>query len=81
MGEALSDGGNITVDDEKTRILEERIAWLQRHVAEQDKAMVQMADSLRRLEKVVATLQDRVREAPGSGEGGVLPSDERPPHY
>ncbi|OIR08199.1 SlyX [mine drainage metagenome] len=70
------------MDDEKFRILEERIAWLQRHVTEQDKAMMQMADRLRKLETLASSLQERLRESGGPGEGaGGLPVDERPPHY
>ena len=59
--------------------LEERLAWLERHVVEQDKAMLEMSDDIIRLRRELHALRDR--QTPGdSGESGS-PSDERPPHY
>ena len=63
--------------------LEEKIAYLERHVAEQDKAMLEMADDLARLRREMKALRERGESrAAGAGgtEGGELP-DERPPHY
>jgi SlyX protein len=57
--------------------LEEKLAWLQRHVAEQDKAMLEMAGEIDRLKKQVAEL----RAKPVAEDGGPEPADERPPHY
>jgi len=58
--------------------LEEKLAWLQRHVAEQDKAMLEMAGEIDRLKKQVAELRAKQAEG-GPDESG--PADERPPHY
>ncbi|MBK9990116.1 MAG: SlyX family protein [Verrucomicrobia bacterium] len=59
--------------------LEERLAWLQRHVVEQDKAMLEMSDDIIRLRRELHALKDR--QAPGdSSEPGSM-ADERPPHY
>ena len=76
-----------TPRDDKSRVntdiqrLEEKIAYLERHVTEQDKAMLEMADDLTRLKREMKGLRDRTeRSAPGGGEGGEMP-DERPPHY
>lgn len=62
--------------DRLTR-LEERYAHLQRHQAEQDKVMLELADELAKLRQEIAVLRTR---APGGSETGELP-DERPPHY
>ena len=57
--------------------LEEKIAYLERHVTEQDKAMLEMADAIKRLNREVKTLRER--EAGGGGEESA--AEERPPHY
>jgi SlyX protein len=64
-------------DDSRLTRLEERYAHLQRHSAEQDKAMLELADEVARLRKELAIL--RTHQA-GGREGGETP-DERPPHY
>lgn len=63
--------------------LEEKIAYLERHVTEQDKAMLEMSDAIRRLSREVKVLRER--DANGGAGGGsageeAMP-DERPPHY
>jgi len=62
--------------NEPLSLLEERLAWLQRHVAEQDKAMLEMAGEIDRLKKQVAGLRAKLAEA-----GESLRGEERPPHY
>jgi uncharacterized coiled-coil protein SlyX len=65
-------------DAERLQRLEERYAHLQRHVVEQDKAMLELGDQVARLRQEVGLL----RAARGDTEGG--PPDaaaERPPHY
>jgi uncharacterized coiled-coil protein SlyX len=64
-------------DADRLTRLEERYAHLQRHSAEQDKVMLQLADELAKLRKEIAAM--RVRQ-PEPREGGEV-SDERPPHY
>jgi len=57
--------------------LEERYAHLQRHTAEQDKAMLELAEEVAKLRKEIMRLRGQVassREADDS-------ADERPPHY
>jgi len=56
--------------------LEERIAWMEKHILEQDKVMLAQGDELERLKTVVASLRDRLnsRDLP-------LDPNERPPHY
>ena len=67
---------------ERIQQLEEKIAYLERHVAEQDKAMLELAEDLAGLRRELRLLRERAapgaggsEEGPGSGWG------ERPPHY
>jgi SlyX protein len=67
------------VSNERIDRLEERLAWLQRHVTEQDKAMLDMSREIDRLKAEVVRLTQR-------GEAGTAPAEpnaaeERPPHY
>ena len=62
---------------ERLTLLEERYAHLQRHVVEQDKAMLKLAEELAKLRQEIAVL--RGRESGDSPTGGG--PDERPPHY
>jgi SlyX protein len=60
--------------------LEERLAWLERHVTEQDKVMLEQS---RVLDRLVAELR-RLREAGGAPRSGAEEEGaggERPPHY
>lgn len=59
--------------------LEERLAWLQRHVTEQDKAMLEMAGQLDRVKAELTRLKQRAEASPPAPEGSA--ADERPPHY
>jgi uncharacterized coiled-coil protein SlyX len=64
-------------DAERLTRLEERYAHLQRHQAEQDKAMLGLAGELALLRKELAQLRARTGSVPGEAE----PPAERPPHY
>lgn len=66
-------------DAERLTRLEERYAHLQRHMTEQDKAMLALGDEVLRLRKELATL--RHQPAGGSPVAGEEVADERPPHY
>ena len=62
--------------------LEERLAWLERHITEQDKVMLEQSRMLDRALAELRLLRDRV----ATGAGDAAPSaasstDERPPHY
>jgi len=71
----------LPVNDSITR-LEEKIAYLERHVTAQDRAMLEFADEIAVLRKEIKALRER-----GSGGGSGRDSsgdelaDERPPHY
>jgi SlyX protein len=68
------------VSNERIDRLEERLAWLQRHVTEQDKAMLEMAGQLDRIKAELMRLKQRAESAP-SGLDQASPESERPPHY
>ena len=66
--------------NEALKRIEEKIAFLERHVTEQDKAMLEMADDLARLRRELKALRER--SGGGSNtDGGEAEPDERPPHY
>jgi len=66
------------MSNERIDRLEERLAWFERHVTEQDKVMLELSEDLARLRAELIALRAR-GEAGGTGE--LLPGDERPPHY
>ena len=65
-------------DAERLTRLEERYAHLQKHLTEQDKAMLALGDEMKRLKKELASLRAQQASQPEPGE---TPQDERPPHY
>jgi len=66
-------------NDERLLRLEERVAWLERHVAAQDRAMLEQAEALHRLKSDNRALRDRLESAPGAG--GNEEKEPPPPHY
>lgn len=67
--------------NESIKHLEEKIAYLERHVTEQDKAMLELADDLARLRRDFKLLRDRAAGGDAGGSGNEEMRDERPPHY
>jgi SlyX protein len=65
------------MNNDRIARLEEKLAWLQRHVTEQDKAMLEMAGEIERLKKQVAEL----REKPAAESDAPPAGAEPPPHY
>jgi len=66
--------------------IEEKIAYLERHVTEQDKVMLEMSDALARLRAEVRLMRERAGDGGLGGAGGGSADgselrDERPPHY
>lgn len=64
-------------DAERLTRLEERYAHLQRHSAEQDKVMLQLADDVARLRKELTAMRARQQEPRDAGDA----AEEKPPHY
>ena len=64
------------MDEKRIERVEERVAWLEKHVGEQDKVMLELADELARVRRELVTLRERTTT-------GAAPLDpnERPPHY
>ncbi|MDE3084343.1 MAG: SlyX family protein [Verrucomicrobiota bacterium] len=58
--------------------LEERLAWLERHVAEQDKVILGLSEELKRLRAELKQFRER---STLSGSSEPIDQDERPPHY
>ena len=69
---------NTMTESERLTLLEERYAHLQKHVAAQDKAMLELNDEVARLRQELAVIRAQPQPSSGSGE---IPDDERPPHY
>lgn len=63
------------------RRLEEKIVYLERHVTEQDKAMLEMAGQMERLKRELLMLRERLPAAEAGGADAAAPAEERPPHY
>ncbi|WP_043582204.1 SlyX family protein [Geminisphaera colitermitum] len=63
-------------------LLEERIAWLQRHSVEQDKVMLAQGKEIDRLRADLKRLIDRLPDASDAAVStDADPHQERPPHY
>lgn len=68
--------------NENLRRVEEKIAYLERHVTEQDKAMLEMAEEIAALRREVKAWRERAEGgARGGGAEGEEMGQERPPHY
>ena len=69
--------------DARFEKIEERVAWLEHHVTQQDKAMLAMAKRLDRLQAELVRLRERSATDAAPGGAGSLAdaAAERPPHY
>lgn len=71
------------MSDARFEKIEERVAWLEHHVTQQDKAMLEMAKRLDRLQAELVRLRERASADVAPGGAGPLAdaAAERPPHY
>ena len=69
------------MSDARIEKIEERVAWLEHHVTQQDKAMLEMSRQLDRVQAELLRVRDRVSAATESAATGVDAAAERPPHY
>jgi len=60
--------------------MEERMAFMQRHVEQQDRAMLELSREVARLSERLARAEARLKQQT-SGEDPGPPADERPPHW
>lgn len=60
--------------------LEEKIAFLQRHVEQQDRVMLELSREVARLSERLARAEARLKQQAGAEDAGP-PADERPPHW
>lgn len=68
--------------DARIEKIEERVAWLEHHVTQQDKAMLEMAKRLDRLQAELVRLRERSASDSAPGAGTLADAAaERPPHY
>lgn len=68
--------------DARIEKIEERVAWLEHHVTQQDKAMLEMAKRLDRLQAELVRLRERSANDAAPGGGALADAEaERPPHY
>jgi SlyX protein len=67
------------MEEERLINLEARFAWLERHVGEQDKAMAELGDEIRRLRREIEGLRGLAGTRDKAGERAE--PEERPPHY
>ncbi len=65
------------MSEERLLRLEEKIAYLERHVTAQDRAMLELTEDLDALRRELR----RVRETRADAGAAPEPADERPPHY
>lgn len=63
---------------ERLTRLEERYAHLQRHLAEQDKAMLELSETVAKLRREIGLLRDQGTTSQAETRD---PAGERPPHY
>ena len=63
------------------REAEERIAWLEREVADLSAAVARQDADLRTLRAEMDRLTAEARARAAEGGGGVVMGDERPPHW
>lgn len=67
---------------EEIKRLEEKIAYLEHHVTEQDREMMQFADDLARIKRELKALTGRLAAGSAASRADdASPENERPPHY
>jgi SlyX protein len=65
--------------NDRIKHLEEKVAYLERHVTEQDKAMLELVAEFDRLRKELRALRERPVRL--NAEERETPDEQRPPHY
>ena len=68
------------MSDARIEKLEERVAWLEHHVTQQDKVMLELAQRLDRAQAELIRLRERENRS-ATESGAVESLHDRPPHY
>jgi hypothetical protein len=66
--------------DPSRREMEERLAFLQRHVEQQDRVLMEISREVAKLVDRLARLEAKSAQAADGVDSGP-PADERPPHW
>jgi uncharacterized coiled-coil protein SlyX len=59
--------------------MQERIAFLQRHIEQQDRAFLELSKEITALSQRLARMEGKVNQLGGNEEGP--PADSKPPHW
>ncbi len=66
--------------DEHQRALEERLTFLQRHVEQQDRIILELSREVSKLADRLVRAEAKLTQSADAGEQAP-PADERPPHW
>ena len=66
--------------DSRLHDLEERLTFLQRHVEQQDRIMLELSREVSKLSDRLARTEAKLTQSTDAGEQAP-PADERPPHW
>jgi uncharacterized coiled-coil protein SlyX len=66
--------------DEHQRALEERLTFLQRHVEQQDRIILELSREVAKLSDRLVRAEAKLTQSADAGDQAP-PADERPPHW
>ena len=66
--------------DEHQRALEERLTFLQRHVEQQDRIILELSREVSKLSDRLVRVEAKLTQSADAGDQAP-PADERPPHW
>ena len=66
--------------DEQQRALEERLTFLQRHVEQQDRIILELSREVSKLADRLVRAEAKLTQSADAGDQAA-PADERPPHW
>ncbi|MCX6889599.1 MAG: SlyX family protein [Verrucomicrobia bacterium] len=66
--------------DEHQRALEERLTFLQRHVEQQDRIILELSREVSKLADRLVRAEAKLTQSADAGDQAA-PADERPPHW
>lgn len=66
--------------DDSQRALEERLTFLQRHVEQQDRIILELSREVSKLADRLVRAEAKLTQSADAGDQAA-PADERPPHW